>query len=104
MSTYKKFNITKPKKYTDNQGNEKTQWQNIGIITEFYKADGSTSRILEIPAIGLEANIFPFKDDNIPSAPTNTTQAPNTPQTPTPQATEQTDGKVVMDDGTEIPF
>lgn len=57
----KKFNISRPKKYfKDNV--EKTLWQNIGTITEFHKDDGSVSRIIEIPAIGLEANIFPFED------------------------------------------
>lgn len=56
----KKFNVSKPKKYQDKQGVEKTQWNHIGQITEFYKDDGSVSRIIEIPAIGLEANIFPF--------------------------------------------
>lgn len=56
-----KFNISKPKKYTDRDGNEKTQWNNIGFMTVFKKDDGSVSRILEIPAIGLEANIFPIE-------------------------------------------
>lgn len=57
----KRFNISKPKKYTDREGNEKTQWNNIGTITEFHKEDGSVSRIIEIPAIGLDANIFPIE-------------------------------------------
>jgi hypothetical protein len=57
-----KFNISKPKKYFDRDGNEKTQWNNIGYITEFHKDDGSVNRILEIPAIGLEASIFPQND------------------------------------------
>jgi hypothetical protein len=55
-----KFNISKPNKYTTKGGEEKTQWNNIGTITEFHKDDGKVSRIIEIPAIGLEANIFPF--------------------------------------------
>lgn len=59
--TIKKFNVSKPKKYTDKDGNEKTQWNNVGMITEFHKDDGSVSKILEIPSIGLEANIFPFE-------------------------------------------
>jgi len=59
----KKFNISKPKKYTTKTGEEKTQWNNIGTITEFHKDDGSISRIIEIPAIGLEANIFPFVEN-----------------------------------------
>lgn len=57
-----KFNVSKPRKYQDKDGNEKTQWNNIGTITEFHKDDGTVSRIIEIPAIGLEANIFPFVD------------------------------------------
>lgn len=70
----KKFNISKPKKYTNSQGEEKTQWNNIGMITEFHKEDGSVSRIIEIPTIGLEANIFPFEpkkteQDGIKSTP-----------------------------------
>lgn len=63
-----KFNISKPKKWTDKAGVEKTQWNNIGVITEFHKEDGSVSRIIEIPAIGLEANIFPFTDKSAPPA------------------------------------
>lgn len=59
----KKFNVSKPKKYTDKAGKEKTQWNNIGMITEFHKEDGSISRIIEIPAIGLEANIFPVEEN-----------------------------------------
>lgn len=60
----KKFNISKPKKYTDRNGEVKTQWNNIGTITEFHKNDGSVSRIIEIPAIGLEASIFPYTEKN----------------------------------------
>jgi len=59
-----KFNISKPKKYIDKNGVEKTYWNNIGTYTEFTKNDGSISRIIEIPAIGLEANIFPITPRN----------------------------------------
>lgn len=59
-----KFNISKPKKYVVRDGQEKTQWNNIGTITEFHKDDGRISRIIEIPAIGLEANVFPFEPKN----------------------------------------
>lgn len=69
--TIKKFNISKPRKYTDKQGNEKTQWNTIGLITEFHKDDGQVSRIIEIPAIGLEASIFPIEDKAaVPAVPT----------------------------------
>lgn len=67
-----KFNISKPKKYTDKNNEEKTQWNNIGTITEFHKDDGTISRIMEIPTIGLEANIFPFVDKTA-QAPQNAT-------------------------------
>lgn len=53
----KKYNISKPEKYMSN-GVEKTFWANVGTMTEFEKQDGSTSRIVEIPAIGLKANVF----------------------------------------------
>jgi sortase (surface protein transpeptidase) len=53
----KKYNISKPKKYMKGT-EEKTQWNTIGTLTEFTKEDGTVSRILEIPAIGLEANVF----------------------------------------------
>jgi len=64
QSYYKKhmkiirYNVSKPKKYSDRSGVEKTQWNNIGIMTEFHKDDGTIGRIIEIPAIGLDANIF----------------------------------------------
>ena len=57
----KRYNISKPKKYNDKEGNEKTQWNNVGTMTEFHKDDGSISRIIEIPAIGLDANVFEQK-------------------------------------------
>lgn len=67
-----KYNISKAgRKYQDKTGAERTVWHNIGTLTEFYKEDGSVSRVLEIPAIGLEANVFPFvkkeKYDNLGS-------------------------------------
>lgn len=53
----KKYNIAKPEKYTKD-GVEKTYWANVGTMTEFEKQDGPISRIIEIPAIGLKANVF----------------------------------------------
>lgn len=58
----KKFNVSKPEKYQSKTGEEKTMWHNIGTITEFHKDDGGVSRIIEIPAISLKANIFPFQE------------------------------------------
>lgn len=60
----KKYNVSKPEKYMKGS-EEKTMWHNVGIMTEFHKEDG-ISRILEIPTIGLKANIFPIepKEEN----------------------------------------
>lgn len=57
---YKKYNISKPEKYTKD-GVEKTMWHNVGTLTEFVKDDGSVSRLVEIPAIGLKASAFPIE-------------------------------------------
>ncbi len=56
---FNKFNIAKPVKYTKNN-EEKTYWANVGTMTVFLKDDGTKSMIMEIPAIGLNANIFPI--------------------------------------------
>lgn len=56
-----RYNISKPRKYIDRYGNEKTAWNNVGTLTEFHKQDGSVSRLIEIPAIGLEAQVFPIQ-------------------------------------------
>jgi hypothetical protein len=63
-----KFNIAKPEKYIKD-GVEKTYWANVGTMTEFTK-DGKVSRIIDIPAIGLKANVFPIdKKDEPKTAP-----------------------------------
>lgn len=54
----KKYNLSKPEKYIGKDGVEKTYWANVGTMTEFQKQDGSISRIVEIPAIGLKASVF----------------------------------------------
>lgn len=67
MKQIKRYNITKAgRKYQDRNGVEKTVWNNIGTLTEFHKEDGTVSRLIEIPAIGLEANVFEIKpkEDN----------------------------------------
>ena len=56
----KKYNIAVPQKYTK-EGVEKTYWANVGTFTEFEKQDGTISRLVEIPAIGLKANAFPIE-------------------------------------------
>lgn len=60
----KKYNISKPEKYTKD-GMEKTAWKNVGEIVEFTRPDGTVSRILEIPAIGLKANVFPVEPKKV---------------------------------------
>ena len=65
----KKYNISKPEKYMKD-GAEKTYWANIGTMTEFVKEGGEVSRIIEIPAISLKANVFPVEDKGTqPKAP-----------------------------------
>lgn len=64
----KKYNVSVPQKYMSN-GAEKTYWANCGVMTEFVKEDGSISRILEIPAIGMKANIFPIEPKQPPVEP-----------------------------------
>lgn len=59
--TVKKFNIAKPTKY-EKDGEEKTRWDTVGTMTVFQKDDGSVSRLVEIPAIGLEAQVFEQKE------------------------------------------
>jgi len=53
----KRYNITIPKKYTKN-GEEKTQWNNVGNIVLFFEDGKEESGIVEIPAIGMEAKVF----------------------------------------------
>lgn len=53
----KRYNLSKPRKYIKD-GVEKTYWDKVGEMVEFEKQDGSVSRIVKIPAIGLEANVF----------------------------------------------
>lgn len=74
----KKYNLSKPKQYVKD-GVEKTIWQNIGVMTEFIKDDGSVSRKIEIPAIGLDCQVFPFEDKEVK-------EAPKTQNRPTPKA------------------
>ena len=70
-----KFNISKPEKYIKD-GVEKTFWHNIGTLKVFKKQDGTKSTIIEIPAIGLKANVFPA------------TQKTTSPQTTAPAKKE----------------
>ena len=58
----KKYNISKPRKYTDKSGNEKTYWDKVGEMVEF----DNGNRVIKIPAIGLEANVFEEKEREQP--------------------------------------
>lgn len=64
----KKFNISKPTKYM-RDGVEKTRWNTVGEYTEFHNAEGTVSRIVEIPAIGLEAKVFPIDREGAAARP-----------------------------------
>lgn len=56
-----RYNIAKPRQYQAKDGAEKTAWDNIGTYLEIAKEDGTISRLVEIPAIGLKAYVFPQK-------------------------------------------
>jgi hypothetical protein len=62
----KRFNISKPRKYTGKDGVEKTYWDKVGEMVEF----DNGNIIVKIPAISLEANVFEDKpkDNNLTSA------------------------------------
>lgn len=72
----KKYNLAKPEKYIGKDNQEKTMWHNCGTLTEFHKQDGTISRIVEIPAIGLKANVFEMKPKQTQQTPP---AQPNTP-------------------------
>lgn len=76
MASAKRFNIAKPEEY-QSEGETKTKWNTVGKYIEITKEDGSISRIVEIPAIGLKANAFPERDPR--------EQQQSAPQQPTPQ-------------------
>lgn len=91
---FKKYNLAKPEKYTKN-GVEKTVWHNVGVLTEFIKDDGSISRLIEIPAIGLKINAFPIESKQTQE--TSPTQSTEQPEQYGPEQSEQ----INVD---EIPF
>lgn len=72
-----KYNISKAGRvYQDKNGVERKVWDNVGTLTEFLKDDGSISRVIEIPAIGLTANAYaieqkPSQPNKQPSAKSN---------------------------------
>lgn len=68
----KRYNLSKARKYTDKSGVEKTYWDKVGEMVEF----DNGNRIIKIPAIGLEANVF----EDTPK------QAPAAPRAPAPDA------------------
>lgn len=89
----KKYNISKPEKYMKD-GVEKTYWTNVGTMTDFMKEDGSISRIIEIPAIGLKANIFAIEPKEEPTVQIKETSS---------KTSVQPDGSEPIDSD-EIPF
>lgn len=61
ISEVKRFNIAKGTEYQDKNTKEtKKKWDRVGSLTTFVKSDGTESSIVEIPAIGLKASVFPF--------------------------------------------
>ena len=86
----RKFNIAKPEKYIGKDGVEKTYWNNVGTMTEFEKQDGTISRIVEIPAIGLKASVFlQVPRENAPQASQTRTEAQKDEDVPTVEYPEE---------------
>lgn len=65
----KRFNISKARKYVKDNV-EKTYWDRVGEMVEF----DNGNRIIKIPAIGLEANVFEDKPKE--AAPSSTQATP----------------------------
>jgi hypothetical protein len=107
MKKVVKYNISKSgRKYQDQHGNEKTVWNNVGTLTEFYKDDGSINRVIEIPAIGLEANVFliePKTTQNGEKTQKTTHSGTQNPEihVPTPEGVEYPEDDINPED---IPF
>lgn len=101
----KKYNISKPKQYIKD-GVEKTLWQNCGTMTEFIKEDGSISRKIEIPAIGLDAQVFPFEDKKEYGQRATQTQSVKREMTPEEEYNAMTPTKEVDEeiDSSQIPY
>lgn len=98
----KKYNISVPKKYVKD-GQEKTLWQNVGVMTEFIKETGEVSRKIEIPAIGLDAQVFEFKDDRAekPQRPAPKQMTPEEEYNQYGTKTEMVDEEIIDDN---IPY
>lgn len=94
----KRYNISKPEKYIKDNV-EKTAWKNVGEMVEFQKQDGTISRIIEIPAIGLKANVFEQKPKENQPVYQNTVAKPATPAT-----MPATDYPADVINSDEIPF
>lgn len=74
----KKYLIKTPEKYIKD-GVEKTFWHTIGTIAMF-ETDGN----IKIPAIGLNAKIYPIEE----AKPTSTTETPTNAPQPSTGASE----------------
>jgi len=75
MSSFKKYNLSKPRQEKLKNGEEKTFWDNVGHLTMFIKDDGSESGIVELVTFSsnIKLNVFPIKpkDNTTQQAPTN---------------------------------
>lgn len=77
----KKYNISVPTEYTQ-KGQTKTRWDKIGVVIIMADEEGNEKLFVEIPAIKLKAQAFPFKEvDNLNKnyEKTNTTSNYNRP-------------------------
>ena len=64
MSTFKKYNVSRPREEAMKDGTTKTFWDNVGNLTLFQKEDGNEQGILELLSFdrkNIRLNVFPFK-------------------------------------------
>lgn len=60
----KRYHLKKPETYT-HKGEEKTFWHEVGSLVIFDDGKGK----IKVPAIGLEAQVFPIEERTVETAP-----------------------------------
>jgi hypothetical protein len=91
----KRYNITVPKKYSDKQGNERTQWNTVGSLI-YFEANGEKSEgfKLELPIFGnTQFYVFEQKPKTSPQG-TQNSQTSNTPHNDQNEPTEAISGSI----------
>lgn len=106
MTQTTRYKLSRPEEYIKN-GETKTTWFSVGTLTHHKQEDGSESRIVEIPAIGLRAFAFPFEDTNDNSSfskPQEEKAKESTVEDTTDKDSGLSDDKLSGEEIEEIPF